>query len=467
MKRFLGIFIFLIAVVTLVVTGCGGTHGYGTDATGDNPPLYPPTVLTADDDGAIAEASIGASGLKFKAEAGTLEPKAQIIITVSDSTEGSGNEYLTASAKVYDIKAILDNTTITSSEKSVVITMPNDIPGATEYYLGTRASFGDSWSFARINETNSESNPMNASARIVRAAFGSEFYIALHNLNQQFALFAHKDSSVTPKKAIITAIDCEAPSTLKEKDGKYLEDLKVNVILSAVNATQLNSSDVILKYNYQTRNSSDAAIKARSVASLKNTSETQAKAGSGNKYAHSFELSSFDNFAVNGEKINIEFTLNMTGVAVEEFAENYYIEVLAANDTDFELLPSCSCNMTLKTASGDITYIEALLLQPLDRETNVPCDMRDVYIDLYEINWTKDCEALVKVTSTNANETGAQYIYDYSPTAGILHVERQSNFAPNAEYKIEISEGIMGTAENTMVEPVTFSFTTAAKANLQ
>ena len=62
MKKYLSLFIFLIAVVTLVVTGCGGTHGYGTDAVGDNPPLYPPTVLTADDDGAIAEAGVDFGG---------------------------------------------------------------------------------------------------------------------------------------------------------------------------------------------------------------------------------------------------------------------------------------------------------------------------------------------------------------------------------------------------------------------
>ena len=118
-------------------------------------------------------------------------------------------------------------------------------------------------------------------------------------------------------------------------------------------------------------------------------------------------------------------------------------------------------------AADDITYIEAKLINPLDSETDVYCDMRDVFIHFYEeINWTKDCEALVKVASTNANETGAEYVYRYDASEMNLHIERQSDFVPNAEYTVTVSEGIPGVAEKTMVKPVSFSFTTGSTGRM-
>lgn len=153
---------------------------------------------------------------------------------------------------------------------------------------------------------------MNASSRMVRAAYSqSEFVVTTHNLKQQMALFAHKDGDKKAEKAIITSIACDVPSTFMVEGGKYTQDLKVSVELSAVNASQLKNTDVVLKYNYQNKNSKDAAIKAEG-ASIKATSEAQANVGSGNKYVHSFELSNFSNFSASGEKIYIEGNLGLS-----------------------------------------------------------------------------------------------------------------------------------------------------------
>ena len=324
--------------------------------------------------------------------------------------------------------------------KPVIITLPNDIPGAAEYYLATRASSDSGWNFALITENNSESNPMNASARMVRAAYGSEFYIALHNLKQQFALFAHKDSSVTPKKAIITAIDCDAPATLKEKDGKYVEDLKVDVVLSANNASQLKSSDIVLKYNYQNGNSKDAAITA-TAASLKNTSDGQAKAGCGNKYAHSFELSNFNKFSVSGDKISISFTLNMTGVAVEEFAEKYYIEVRGNNKDAFELLPGCSCNMTLKSVSDEPskTDLAVVSTDPLADATNVAVDGSIVIT----FNIPVFVEDYISMSLFDPEKNLVDCDYQLDSTATILTLTPKSLLVNNAKYNVNISKAAL------------------------
>ena len=466
MKKYLSLFLCLIAVIALVITGCGGTHGYGSDAV--NGPLNVKEWEVKD--GKVT-AELG--GFKFSFDESNMKDGIFVTLKQLEATEPSKESELVGSSYIYDLKALLkksgtleSDVTVKTLEKAANITIQNDIPGADRYLLGMRNEGDNDWSYSLINDDN-ETNPLFVTSARFSSALASlpEFKIKTYNVNRQFRLFAYKGTEEIKKTIVASAKLASKEQEIKTVRGSiFNEDLPVEIKLAGVNSDSLTADDFEVKVHYQSDTITSQNIYIDGSAAKNEHSDNGV--GSGDKYANTISFKPLQtNFSNSAGIISIKFLINLKDLNSAEFAENFTVEVTNASDKALPFSYADSCKLTLKTVSGDIRYIEAGLLQPENGSETVPVDQKDVVIQFdEEINWTTDCEALVKVTSTNANETGAQYVYKYSPAECLLFVARQSNFAPDAEYKVEISEGIMGTAENTMVKPVTFSFTTAAQS---
>ena len=466
MKKYLSLFLCLIAVIALVITGCGGTHGYGSDAV--NGPLNVKEWEVKD--GKVT-AELG--GFKFSFDESNMKDGIFVTLKQLEATEPSKESELVGSSYIYDLKALLkksgtleSDVTVKTLEKAANITIQNDIPGANRYLLGMRNEGDNDWSYSLINDDN-ETNPLFVTSARFSSALASlpEFKIKTYNVNRQFRLFAYKGTEEIKKTIVASAKLASKEQEIKTVRGSiFNEDLPVEIKLAGVNSDSLTADDFEVKVHYQSDTITSQNIYIDGSAAKNEHSDNGV--GSGDKYANTISFKPLQtNFSNSAGIISIKFLINLKDLNSAEFAENFTVEVTNASDKALPFSYADSCKLTLKTVSGDIRYIEAGLLQPENGSETVPVDQKDVVIEFdEEINWTTDCEALVKVTSTNANETGAQYVYKYSPAECLLFVARQSNFAPDAEYKVEISEGIMGTAENTMVKPVTFSFTTAAQS---
>ena len=192
MKKFLAFVICLISVV-FIVTGCSGVDSDNYDDTNDSNG-HKTTLITTSVyrtvTGGKATAEIG--GFKLSTNDAKIKDGTEIVISQLDNTAGSGNPYLIASSKIYKVHGFYrgdgvftEDTTLASLEKPVVITIQNDIPGASEYYLGTRTNTGEPWKFTYIKDDNSSYDPLLISSVrcITNAGNKSEFVIHNYCLN--------------------------------------------------------------------------------------------------------------------------------------------------------------------------------------------------------------------------------------------------------------------------------------------
>ncbi len=466
MKKYLSLFIFLIAVVALVVTGCGGTHGYGTDAAGEPLNAVERTVA----DGKVS-AEIG--GFKFDFAEGNMKDGIVVTLRQLEATEPSKEAELVGSSYIYDLKAVLkksgaleSDVTVITLEKAANITIQNDIPGADSYMLAMKNEGDTDWSYSLINEDN-ETNPLFVASARLSSALASlpEFKIRTYNVNRQFRLFAYKATEESKKTIIASAKLATNEQEIKVAKGSiFNEDLPVELKLAGVNSDSLTAADFKVKIHYQSDSVTSQNIPIDGSAA---TYEHSANgAGSGNKYANTISFKPLQtNFSNSAGIISIKFLINLKGFSPLEFAESFTVEVINASDKALPFSYADNCRLTLKEASDPETqYLTVVSTDPAADATDVAVD-KSIVITFsnpvtVEAYLSPGCLFDAESNSVDCN-------HQLDSTGTILTLTLKSPLENNHKYNVNISKDSLYAAadrEIKLKEDIKFSFTTVAKS---
>lgn len=449
-------FISILSVAIIFIIGCSNSNSSDYITIDEPQEIITPSQRVNADGSVVVKT---ASGLVFDAKKNTFDSEVEIKIK-EKIVEEPLSDYFSTASKLYTVTAEKNSSeplggkiTVTNVEKPVFITIPNTINEKGIYYVGFRKDQNNDWNYALINDDNSDNKPLVVSSRFAIDNNKSEFVIKTYDVSLQFVLFIELETKILNKAVIKDFASWVEPSKIKTADNHYAENLKVSLNIFGDNVSSMKLTDCTADVIFFNNDNSEYDNKTLPIigASAKHSVSSN-KSGAGNKYIHTISLSNFSEFS--GDKLSFEIGLN--NVEKSLFPATFSVRLNVADSADVLAYTGTKGLLIVEAEKPETRYIHAMLRKPAENAF-IASSARTLEIQMPEaIIWTADCERLVKVISSNINEDSVKYNYSYADS--LLTIERQSDFAANGSYSVEIAEGIKAVADYTELASATFNF---------
>lgn len=333
-------FLFCLVTIMTVAIGCGGGSSdmvsIGNSVTSNIIKETPKKV----EEGKPLE--ISTSGIKINAEANTFKKGVEISI-VENKFSGTRSSYLSNAPKTYGVygKMVESNGILTKStpidyvDEAVSIEFDNSFNSneVESLFLAKRDNEEADWEFIRLNEILSNSR---IDVNMTRAATSGKLIVKTNRLNLEFCLFAKLRGS----NKLVPAVEVDAVNTMIEaanddnakkgklpvKDDVYTDDMKVTLEVGGKNVNSLNLSDYIVEVSY-VNNDNTINKKIAGSGSIYSEPKYNPGLGSGNKWAHSIIIND-----LKGSADKVSFTMNTKGMKIDEFPQNFNVNIKNNNN---------------------------------------------------------------------------------------------------------------------------------------
>ncbi len=336
--------LFLVAGFIAFLFGCSNVNSWYMIE--DNPE---PKAGIIDEHGQLPAPIRFDSGAKLETtEDNTLVENVVVNVNETKSYDAGRNpigtpEYI----YIYGITAKLvdslgGSTEVSSLEKPFKLTLPAGHLGTEGIcYAGVREDKSSPWKYTRL----SENGVSTLSQRSIRAsgsgAVRSSYEFSLYRMGVEIALFVYNKPPEEAQKDIscagITAAS-ETPLLTLDKDGKYLNDLDMDIKLAGDNLSILRNSDVTVSIIFRNKNNSmPKEIKVNDQLLRLVTKSDEAVSGK-DSYVHILTLDKNSFKAFFGGEASIKFKLGLNGISCSEFPTDFTVEVNSADNVE-NLIP--------------------------------------------------------------------------------------------------------------------------------
>ena len=334
----ISLFTLFCAIIFIYLTGCcskGGGSGFVVGNVGSDrqaEPIY--FDAKVNDDGSINRTIAPSGRFSLYATENTLHKDVVVHVVESESLGKESNIY-SVGKYIYAIKADREEKNETGinigtnakrdvkmQTNPIILTFSNDerLIGAENYYIGIKEISDNDWQYVNVYSSTNPQINSNGPA--------GSFEYKLYKDNVQVALFAdfNKNAPDTPRVLSMTA---SMPHNIIETfEGRYNEDAVIKLNFIGDNLSALRADDFKIRLLYANADSKQVNIRidGKTANFVSGTSTNQYEAF-GELYAHYFEFvpSSASYTALISPELS--FTLNLKGFPVEDFANDFIVEV--------------------------------------------------------------------------------------------------------------------------------------------
>ena len=455
MNKYICYIFALSAVVTLIMTGCGGTS---TDHYMVAPPEYiAENTIQVNPDGSIDTPT--QSGVSIRAYANTFDPDVKVKISANKSFEGiDGAFHSTSSLFTFSAEKVKStsygetSSKVTNVQNPVTLSVPNDSNEPGVYYIGVRDNSDQDWQYALVNDKNSPNNPLPVFTRASGNNNATEFYISTYKTDFQFAVFIEK--AIDPSKTVITDFKAEAePSEYLLVDGKYKNDITVKATIFGDQIGNLTSNNYAVEIGFLNddgNNYNATSFPISGAIAKYNVSDKDA--GAGNKYMHTITLTSISDYSNN----TLSFGIGASKLTQNIFPADFTITV-KVNEAPNIVAYSQTKGITLKNVEGN--FIKVLSTSPEDGATEVLPDTGSIVVK-FDNELASDNDWASYITLTDANNIIPVEV-TYSDKTLYINYNKLSS---STKYTLHIKDGLKGTEKDAVTEAFTMTFTTKGQA---
>ncbi len=462
MNKYLYYIFALLAAVTLIMTGCGGSS--------DNIIINNTNTIKE-----IKEVSVGQEGnlsmstssgeIKLSAGNGSFDPDVKVKITENQVSEGMSREFSTSSnlftlsaEKVKDSTYGKTRSKVTNSYQPVTIEIVNKSTQPGFYFLGMRASANEPWKYELINNNNSPSNPLPIFSRYAVNNYAPTYYVITYNVDFQFSIFFESEETFDKSKTIITGFYPEAePSAYELVDGHYKNDLTIKVPIAGDNLANLNRSDYIVEIGFLNDDNDEYNQSKFPISGAEATYEvSDPNAGAGNKYKHTITLKNISDY----HDYTLSFGIGASKLTQQILPPDFTITV-KVNEKQSVVPYEATRGVTLtnKSQKQDSSTIKVASTSPANGATNVATAAANITVTFdKELAADNDWASFVTFAGVKGNvPTEISYA---DKTLTIKH----NGLEAGALYTLQIKSGLKGVEAGSETETVAVSFVTQKSA---
>ena len=322
MKKYLSLFVAVILIAVLLGCHAGGNAPF---APNNGETVVSPETRIVGANGRFTDITFS-SGAVIKCPNDNTFQEGVKVTAVEEKvpviTDNSGKfSYI----YVYNISAVLPSENsltadvpVNTIEKPLAVSLPNNSTTGT-CYIGTRASESDPWRYSLVTDG------ITSNARFMRLSAKPPKYanFNIFRLNVQFRLFVLDNEN--KDEAQVDSVEITKVEDVEIKDGKYSGTLTVKMNVEGENLNIIDTSNLIARIVYRSKSQDGAKINFTT-----NQTDSDDKAVTGT-YEHSFEITKIDKTSI-GNKAELSFELNLDGVSLVDFPNNFIIELYSKID---------------------------------------------------------------------------------------------------------------------------------------
>ncbi|MBR4569641.1 MAG: hypothetical protein IKO19_03130 [Candidatus Riflebacteria bacterium] len=320
----LSFFTVFCAVIFFYLTGCcsKGGSGFVVGNVGGNNQSEPKylDIYVNKEDGSVTKTLAPSGRLSIEAPKNTFHEDV-VIHLVENQAMGNESEIFTVSSFIYAIRPDREEKMVKMQNNPLILTFFNEerLEGAGNYYIGIKEIGDKEWQFDNVY---SSTNPMINS----NGPKGS-FEYKLYKDNVLVALFADFNKNIKDKPKVLSMVASMPHNIIETLDGRYNENAIVKLCFIGDNLAGLKADDfrIRLRYANSANNLVNIKIDGKNADYYYDT--TNKYEAFGKLYAHYFEF--VPNAASYSANVTPElsFTINLKNLQVEDFANDFIIEV--------------------------------------------------------------------------------------------------------------------------------------------
>lgn len=320
----LSFFTVFCAVIFFYLTGCcsKGGGGFVVDNVGGNNQFEPKylDIYVNKEDGSVAKTLAPSGRLSIEAPENTFHEDV-VIHLVENRAMGNESEIFTVSSFIYAIRPDREEKTVKMQNNPLILTFSNEerLEGAENYYIGIKEIGGKEWQFDNVY---SSTNPMINS----NGPKGS-FQYKLYKDNVLVALFADFNNNIKDKPKVLSMVASMPHNIIETLEGRYNENAIVKLSFIGDNLASLKADDYRIRLRYANSANNQVYIKIDGKNAAYYSDTTSKYEAFGKLYAHYFDF--VPNAASYSANVTPElsFTINFKNSQVEDFANDFIIEV--------------------------------------------------------------------------------------------------------------------------------------------
>ena len=405
MKKVLSFILFISIFFALFLYGCcSSSNDAFVIVSHDSETVYREVVI--DEKGRMPRVSFPTGTIIEAPEEMTLQPGIKVTLSEQKFTTGNSSVFSDSSKAViyiYKVTAVMESndplvsdTKVTTVEKpfSVIIPSDKDLTGIS--FVGVKEDNTSPWRYFQIpGENNNSFN--EKSTRNAKDIPLMEYKFSQFRLRSKFALSTYNNSTFDKlPETIVSSLTASTPASILVKNGKYLEDLEINGIMTGSNLDSFNPSDFYARITY--RNNSEEVAKIKANGELCKQTTASDKTVPGKSYVHSFTLSNITEASLMSSEGRFAFKLNIKDIDTELFPSSFLIEFYNKNVNE-KIYPY------IYTEFIDIKKSENVSLAILSDSRNIIDNSNQIYrcnpsfsitsdYDFSESDWVKIASAV-------------------------------------------------------------------------
>ena len=352
-NRKLNIIVYSVLILAVTffafLTGCKGSSSTNPVAVYYNGNSSAPQTINVNitNDGKVVKTSAPSGKMVIEApEANSFDSDVILKITESPSV-GNESSILTIGSTIYTITATKNGVPVNILNHPLNISFSNEdkLSSATNYYIGIKDINSGEWQFANVYSSNFS----------VRSSISStnQFSYSIYKNNVHVALFADLRNSLQNTPKVLDFVATLTPSIITANDSVFTEDLKVNLLLSGENLSDLTADAYKIKVLYFSSDSHDTSL------NVDNKTVTYLNGGLNNSnassdgYLHYFQFVPLSTNYSAGFAPSISFDINLKDINISAFPSNFIVEISNSNSKVLSFAYSAILSFTRSSSSSN------------------------------------------------------------------------------------------------------------------
>lgn len=447
----------LLAVIALIITGCGGSSD--NIIINNTNTVKEIKEVSVSQEGSLSM-STSSGDIKLSAGSGSFDPDVKVKITENQVSEGMSRDFSTSSnlftlsaEKVKNTSYGETRSKVTNSNQPVTIEIVNKSTRPGFYFLGMRANSNDPWKYEVINNDNSQSNPLPIFSRYAVNNYAPKYYVITYNVDFQFSIFFESEETFDKSKTIITGFYPEAePSAYELENGHYKNDLTIKLPIAGDNLANLNRSDYIVEIGFLNDDNDEYNQSKFPISGAEVTYEvSEPNAGAGNKYKHTITLKNISDY----HDYALSFGIGASKLTQQILPPDFTITV-RVNEKQSVVPYEATRGVTLtnKSQKQDSSIIKVVSTSPANGAINVATAANITVTFDKELAADNDWASFITFAGVAGNvPTEISYA---DKTLTIKH----NGLEAGALYTLQIKSGLKGVEAGSETETVAVSFIT-------
>ncbi len=342
MKKYLSTITIIILIMIFIYGCCNRKGSDGMNDLGNIPSanlevFYREAVVN--EDGRMPTITFP-SGAKIETNNDATMRSGVVVTVLEEKRINTGDEKIGLPSDyiyVYTVKAVyksdnplIEDVQVTTLEKPFTVTIPNPVSDTGLCYVAVKTSESEPWRFSRVTDQITKI-ANTVPSRAAEQPAPKECKFELYRAGVQLALAIMKPDALKPETVIDGIVATSTSAVLMNSKSQYCDDLFVKSVLKGVNMESFDDSDLVVRLTY--RNNSEIPDRVKVNGKLVRQSNFNDSCIEDGRYSHSFDITNLISFAKTYSEAEYSFTLNIKGMAEEDFPKRFLIEFFSRKES--------------------------------------------------------------------------------------------------------------------------------------